>query len=115
MKRLESNLQIQCVRWFRLQYPKYSKLLFAVPNGGYRNKIEAGIMKAEGVVSGVSDLILLMPSKGFNSLCIEMKAGKGKQAESQKEWQNEAEKAGNAYRICRSVDDFMNVINGYLK
>ena len=114
MKHRESNLQIQCVRWFRLQYPKYAKLLFAVPNGGYRNKIEAGIMKAEGVVSGVADLILLIPSKGFNSLCIEMKTDKGRQNENQKAWQSDTENVGNAYKICRSVDDFMNEINGYL-
>lgn len=44
----ESHLQRQCVAWFRLQYPKLARLLFAVPNGGGRSKVEAGIMKAEG-------------------------------------------------------------------
>lgn len=46
---------------------------FAVPNGGARNKREAGILKGEGVTAGVADMILLKPSGGFASLCIEFK------------------------------------------
>lgn len=84
MRHLESNLQKNCVRWFRMQYPELDKMLFSVPNGGKRNVIEASIMKAEGTVSGVSDLILLVPSGIFNSLCIEMKHGKGKQSKTQR-------------------------------
>lgn len=37
------------------------KLLFAIPNGGERNKIVAAGMKAEGVRSGVPDLCLPVP------------------------------------------------------
>ena len=54
-RHLESQLQRQCVAWFRLQYPKHARLLFAVPNGGGRSRIEAAIMKAEGVTAGVSE------------------------------------------------------------
>ena len=38
-------------------------MLFAVPNGGGRSRIEAGIMKAEGVTAGVSDLISWRPGE----------------------------------------------------
>ena len=64
MKHIESRLQIACVRWFRMAYPKYKLMLFSVPNGGKRTLMEAIIMKNEGVVSGVSDLILLVGRKG---------------------------------------------------
>ena len=37
----ESQIQRSCLRWFRLQYPQYALLCFAVPNGGARNKREA--------------------------------------------------------------------------
>ena len=60
MKHIESRLQIACVRWFRMQYPQYKLMLFSVPNGGKRTLMEAIIMKNEGVVAGVSDLILLV-------------------------------------------------------
>ena len=110
----ESQLQQNCIYWFKLQYPKLSKLLFAIPNGSKRDKKTAAILKAEGVVSGVSDLILLVPCKGHSSLCIEMKHGKGRQTENQKEWQKSAELAGNKYIICRTVAEFMDAVNEYL-
>lgn len=114
MRHLESKIQIACVTWFRYQYHKLEKMLIAVPNGGFRNAKEAKIMKTEGVVSGASDLILLIPKKGFGSLCIEMKTDKGKQSVNQKAWQKETELNGNKYVICRNIDDFINIINWYL-
>lgn len=114
MRHHESKIQIACVQWFRYQYPKFEKLLIAVPNGGFRNGKEAKIMKAEGVVSGASDLILLIPKKGFGCLCIEMKTEKGTQSHNQKDWQKQTELSGNKYVICRNIDDFMIIINWYL-
>ncbi|WP_020603304.1 VRR-NUC domain-containing protein [Spirosoma spitsbergense] len=67
----ESNLQSRCVQWFRLQYPQL--LLFAVPNGGLRAKIEAAIQIGEGVMEGVPDLVLAYPTRGKPGLFIEMK------------------------------------------
>ena len=55
----ESRLQAACVRWFRYQYPNL--LIFAIPNGGRRNEVEAKIMKEEGVLPGIADLELLLP------------------------------------------------------
>lgn len=114
MRHHESKIQIACVQWFRYQYPKLEKLLIAVPNGGYRNAREAQIMKAEGVISGASDLILLVPKKGFGCLCVEMKTEKGRQSNNQKDWQKQTELNGNKYVICRNIDDFMVIINWYL-
>lgn len=110
----ESSLQINCVTWFRLQYPNLATLLFSVPNGGLRRRTEARIMKAEGMTAGVSDLILLVASKGYHSLCIEMKYGNGRQTEYQKMWQQKAEEQGNKYIICRSVEEFIRSVSEYL-
>ena len=41
------------VQWFRLQHPKQTKCLFAIPNGGVRNIGTAIKLKREGVVPGV--------------------------------------------------------------
>lgn len=112
----ESKIQQSCVRWFRMQFPDIALLLFAVPNGGARNKREAGILKGEGVTAGVADIILLKPSGGFASLCVEFKTeDKGSnQRETQKRWQEVAETAGNKYVICRSFDDFYREVRSYL-
>lgn len=115
MRHQESIIQQNCVKWFRLQYPKLARLLFAVPNGGARRPIEGKIMKAEGTLAGVSDLLLLYPSKGYHALCIEMKTEKGRQQPSQKLFQRAVEEMGYKYIICRSFDDFVNEIRGYLR
>jgi hypothetical protein len=111
----ESAMQRACVEWFRLQYHHLGRMIFAVPNGGHRNAREAAIMKAEGVTAGVADVILLIGNGTYNCLCIEFKTEKGKQTKLQKEWQKEAENAGNKYVICRSIDNFIHEIKNYLK
>lgn len=125
MNQEEHNLQVACVRWFRLQYPDLAPLLFAVPNGGARSKATAGKLKAEGVVPGVADLILLVPQwfttwRGqqgclYAGLCIEMKTEKGRQSPEQGLWQLKVEQHGYKYAVVRSLDEFMNTINQYLR
>lgn len=127
----EGGLQIACVRWFRLQYPKFSKLLFHPKNeadGTYGKKI--AINAAAGVVPGVPDLILALPSnkniklksegikilEGFNGLGIELKYGKtNNQTDHQKRFQAHWEAAGYKYSLCRSLEDFMEVVNEYME
>ena len=109
----ESKLQQACKRWFDFQYPKLAKLLFAVPNGGKRDGFEAQLMKAEGVVAGVSDMILLIARQGFGSLCIEFKTNIGRigqQSPQQKEWQAIAESWGNKYIVIRTFEGFQRAI-----
>jgi hypothetical protein len=114
MKHEESKTQRVCVKWFRLVYPELSRLLFAVPNGGKRGIREAAIMKAEGVVAGVADLLLLIPKGNHNALAIEMKTSKGKQNENQKLWQTDFEQMGGKYVVCRSFDAFKKEVESYL-
>lgn len=111
----EHRLQCACVRWFRLKYPQLASRLFAVPNGGRRDSITGARLKEEGVLAGVADLILLVPNADYHALLIEMKTPKGRQSESQKEWQRAV--AGNddyLYVVCRSLEEFIKIINDYL-
>lgn len=111
---IESELQRSCKTWFDLQYPKLSRLCFAVPNGGARNAREAAIMKGEGVTAGVADMLLLMPRHGYGCLCIEFKTKSGRQSASQKQWQADAEAHGNKYTVVRSVEQFISEVRQYL-
>lgn len=131
----EHQIQAQCVRWFALQYPRLNQLLFAIPNGGHRNKAAAGKAKAEGAKKGVADLFLSVPKhpssirmtitdKGqkfephpnaYNGLYIEMKTPKGRQSPEQLQFQVEVEKFGFQYTICRSLLDFQDTIQNYLE
>lgn len=118
MRHLESKLQQACVRWARLQYPICRKQLFSVPNGIHTSPTQAQVAYAEGMVAGVSDLILLYPSADhrFYALCIEMKTAKGKQSDYQKAWQKSVEAPGcYQYALVRSFEEFKTTINNYLK
>ena len=114
MRHDESRLQQACVTWFRLQYPKLALCLVANPNGGARNKLEAAIMKGEGVTAGVADLTLYVMRHGYGALLVEMKTPQGRQSPAQKVWQAAVEAQGYKYVICRSIEDFMAEINSYL-
>lgn len=112
----ESTLQRTCVAWFRAEYPEHALMLFAVPNGGGRSRIESAIMNGEGVTAGVADLILLEARGGYGALCIEMKTRDkaSKQRPSQKAWQEVAERAGNRYVVIRSFEAFRAVVTEYM-
>lgn len=111
----EHDLQVSCVNWFRLMYPDYAKLLFAIPNGGYRTPTTARYMKAEGQQSGVPDMMLAVPRHKSHGLWIEMKNGKaGRVSENQTEMMKQLWNQGYECRIARSIDDFMNIIQEYL-
>ena len=116
MRDLEHKIQCTCVRWFRMQYHQYGDLLFAVPNGGARDAVTGAKLKDEGVLAGVADLILLLPRQGYHALCIEMKTPSkaSRQQPSQKSWQKTVEAQGYRYVVCRSIDDFVTAIDGYL-
>lgn len=111
----EHRLQAACVRLFRLKYPKWSRLLFAVPNGGRRDAVTGARLKAEGATAGVADLILFIPNRRHGGLAIEMKTPAGRQSKEQREWQKACEQAGNKYVLCRSAADFLREITDYLK
>ena len=114
MRNIESNLQIACVKWFRLQYPRKANLLNSVPNGGARNAITGAIIKKEGAVRGVADLELNIAKGGWHGLKIEMKTAKGRHSPYQKQWQKDIEAEGYLYAIVRSVDEFIQLITWYI-
>lgn len=111
----EHSIQVACVTWFRYAYPELSKRLFAVPNGGRRDAVTGAKLKAEGVIAGVADLILLVPCKGFGALLVEMKTSKGKQSQAQKEWQKDVTSRDEyKYVVCHSFDEFRGAVKEYL-
>ena len=113
-RHVESCIQRACVRWFDYQHPRLSDLLFAIPNGGRRSKIEAGIMKGEGVRPGMPDLMLAMPNNGYSGLFIEMKTEQGRTSPDQKNKHKRLRDAGYKVEIVRSVEQFITTITDYI-
>lgn len=97
------------------KYPELA-LLFAVPNGGHRNKIVAAKLKAEGVKAGVPDLMLPVPRGQYHGLFIEMKRVEGSTTQkSQKAMIEALQKQGYMAEICKGADAAWRVIERYLK
>ena len=73
-----------------------------IPNGGKRNKREAGRLKAMGVRPGFADIILLAESRAY---FIELKAPiSGRQSEAQRGFQLAVQAESFPYAIARDID-----------
>ena len=114
----EHAQQVALFAWMALpdQQSKYPelKLCFAIPNGGERNKIVAGNLKAEGVKAGVLDIFLPVSRGGFHGLFLEMKVGKNRTTPEQKEFQTAVEIQGYATLVCYSWVEAALGIERYL-
>ena len=113
MRQQEHTMQVMAVYWFRYQYPEC--LLLAVPNGGQRNKIVAAKMKAEGVLAGTPDIFIPEPRNGFHGLWIEFKFGKNKLTDSQSYVIGKLRKNGYRCEVCYSLEEFLTIVDNYLK
>lgn len=101
--------QVTFVNWFRLNYP--DTLIFAIPNGGLRDKVVAQKLKAEGVVKGVPDLCI--PSL---HCYIEMKrASGGRQSAEQKQVAEYLEGCGYTVLLCKGHDDAINQVKELIR
>jgi hypothetical protein len=75
-------------------------MMFAIPNGGERNKAVASRLKAEGVKPGVPDIFLPVARHGAAGLFIELKRiksvdkTKGVVSTAQTEWQTKLRGSG---------------------
>lgn len=88
--------------------------LFAIPNGGKRSPIEAGIMKAEGVKPGVSDLFLPLARQHRHGLWIEMKSDLGRTTPDQAAWLVRMKVAGYLGHIAFGWDSARRIIELYI-
>ena len=113
MRHIEENMQIQCVKWFNIQYPEYAKLLHSSPNGGRRNLREAARFKAMGTKAGFPDLFLCVPNAEAHGLFVELKTPTGRQTTAQVAWQEASRKQGYEYAVCRSIDEFIICVSDY--
>ena len=108
----EAQLQYICVKWFRYQYPKI--LIFAIPNGGSRNIIEASNLKRQGVLPGVPDLFIPLAKGNYYGMFIEMKFGDNKLTEHQRIIMSELLKKYYYATVCRSFDSFKETVENYI-
>ena len=114
-RQLEMQLQAKCVLAAWNDFPETRKLLFHVENEDQHGSAFTGsIRRAQGIVRGVSDLILLIPRGRFHGLMIEMKTKDGYQSSFQREWESLVKAQGYRYEVIRSEEDFRALLTEYL-
>lgn len=113
----ECEEQARLFNWARMMEGRYPELrmLFHIPNGGARNKAEAGRFKAEGVKAGVPDLFLPAPRGKYHGLFLELKRQYGgRVSPAQKAWMDELQAQGYVARVACGWEDASETLRWYL-
>lgn len=103
---------IQWCEFHKNVYPNVDRI-FAIPNGGHRHKATAARMKQEGVRAGIPDLFLPVSCGGYRGLFIEMKFGKNKPTDSQKDWIDFLSRQGYCTAVCWGAGDAIETLEDY--
>lgn len=113
----EKSLQISCVEYFRLQYPKIWIGNFSTDTkyGGTptQRKMQGAIKNKMGYSKGLPDLVILQPSGMFHALFIEFKTDKGRQSTEQKEFEKYCLDNNYLYVVVRSLEQFIMFVKNY--
>lgn len=105
--------------------------LFAIPNGGLRDKVTAAKLKHEGVKPGVPDLMLPLPCRDYAGLFVEMKRPEqreegvrkasrikraaGSTSNVQDEWIGQLRHVGYAVAVAFSWRDAAQQLQSYVE
>lgn len=117
MNQWEAAEQTALFRWAGLmsgQFPEI-EMLYHIPNGGSRNKIEAAHLKQQGVKAGVPDLCLPVSRGEYHGLYIELKYGKNKPTENQKRWIKLLRSQNYKAEVAYGWEEASKIILEYLK
>ena len=113
----EGNEQEALFDWAALARCRFPELdlLYHIPNGGSRNRLEAANLRRQGVKSGVPDLCLPVARGGYHGLYIEMKYGKNKTSENQNKWLEALREQHYVIAVCYGWQEAQQVITDYLE
>ena len=112
MKQEEHKLQVGICKW--LDYTQ-DFFYFAIPMGGLRHRLVAIKLKMEGAKAGVADMFWMVSNENWKGLFVEVKIDKGKQSQSQKDFEAIAIKHGYYYAVVRSIEDCFYLISRFKK
>jgi len=106
----EQKALMEWVGWASGRYPEL-KMAIHIPNGEFRPIKTGRKLKAMGVKSGVPDMMIPAPRRGFSGLFIELKRiGSGKLSADQKWWIERLQEQGYRAVVCFGWEDARQVI-----
>lgn len=107
---MELDEQINVVTWCEIE----GIPVFHIVNEGQRTPWAGKKLVAAGLRKGVPDLCIPIACGGYHGLYIEMKYGKNKLTESQKEWLRLLKRNGYATYVAHSFEEARAAITTYL-
>ena len=110
----EHDLQVACLAWFKMQYPKYERVIYHIPNERKQSPMAGKRAKDLGTLAGVADVFLSVAKYDFHGFYIEFKSAKGKQTDEQFYFEEAILKQGYQYKIIRDFETFKTEIVKYL-
>lgn len=112
----ESVIQKQVFQWVRHTIPKPMRdCIFSIQNEGKRSLKRGAISKAMGLMSGVSDIFIMIPRQGYHGAFIELKSTNGKLSPAQSSFLERATEQGYFTQVCNSYDKAVETIMKYLE
>lgn len=113
----EHEIQSAFFAWVRLQEHAIPllKLIFAVPNGGFRSKKTAAALKREGAKAGVPDVMFPLATHRYAGLALEFKRPKtGRLSDSQTDYIELLRAVGWRVEVVRSADEAINLVRDHI-
>ena len=111
MDKNEGRIHQDCYVWFHNRFPDLRGLLCYNLNNS-RNVIDGARNRSKGVQAGRADFTLYYQRE---AVMIEMKDGSGRQSAEQMAWQKVVESHGFQYSLCRTLEEFKEVVLGIIK
>lgn len=114
----ESVSQINAISWLREKYPQYAPMSFHPANEGQipvQYRVE---LIKQGLLSGVSDIVVMKSSRYWPAGVFEMKRDSVRQSTAisadQKQWLLLNEKDGKFACVCYGAEAFKKAFEDYL-
>lgn len=116
-KSSEEIEQISLFRWAEFAENKYPelKLMYHVPNEGKRSALTGSRLKQAGLKPGVPDIVLPVARGGYIGLYIELKYGRNKTTDNQKEWLRDLRDQHHLTAVCYGWEQAKDLIESYMK
>jgi VRR-NUC domain len=83
---------------------------FHPANGGWRSAIEAQILKSQGVVAGVPDVIIVHGGRTYG---LELKADSGRLSDAQRQCHEQMRAAGADVAVAHGIDQALAQLEGW--
>lgn len=106
----EHDLHIFTANLLRLAHAP-NVMFFHVPNGEYRSKRTGAKLKAMGVIPGVADFALVLPSG--RAAFLELKSEKGRQSIGQRRFEQACRDAGAQYAVANSPEEVTAILEAW--